>query len=379
METMTKTKPELTAESLSRALRLLGTVHEKRNRIPILDCVHLEAAGRALRMTVTDLDMRMTVTAGADGDLGHWVAAVSFGALGDVLRLTSGPVALSCEGSTLIISGGSLANPVKVPGADPLDFPMIKVGDGAGVDMTWVGAERLADMLDFLWTAISTEETRYYLTGTFFGFTADKLQVCSTDGHRLNLIETDMPAGAEPGGGVIVPRKACKVFMATLKAAPKLDCFSVSRTHVALQAGPVSIVSKLIDGSFPDFSRVIPRENPLTVTVDSAALSQALAKVAPYWRDPNVALTFANGEVHLHHKPKDGDAPTLKTSIAYSGDGDIRLSVNASYIRDALASIGAGPVVFRIAAPHRGAFLSPIRIEAPDKADRLCVVMPLRI
>ncbi|MEL7029885.1 MAG: DNA polymerase III subunit beta, partial [Pseudomonadota bacterium] len=242
-----------------KALSHTQSVVEKRNTIPILSNVLLQAGEGRLSLTATDLDMEIVESAPADVAVEGAATAPAHTLYEIVRRLPDGAQArldLSGDDPRLKLSAGRSDFALSVLPSE--DFPILPADD-LGVNFT-VPAAELARLIDKTRFAISTEETRYYLNGVFLHPHVQDdggvLRVVATDGHRLARVDTDLPEGAADMPGVIVPRKAVVELRRLLEDAEDQVQVSASDAKIRFSFGDVVLTSKLIDGSFPDYSRV---------------------------------------------------------------------------------------------------------------------------
>lgn len=343
--------------SKAEMVRLLAAttkVVEARNTIPILSMVRLVADGGKLVVTATDLDITISASAAcdiaADGEI-----CVDAKLITSIVNKAPGELALTLEGPTLgVVSGRSR---FKLPTLPTSDFPDFK----AGTYTTEFEAD-LAALMAPCQFAMSTEETRFYLNGVYLHTQDGTMRAVATDGHRLSRnvapLDVDMP-------GIIIPRKAVTML-------PKgVVSVSVSDTKIRVVKDDFVLVSKLIDGTFPDYQRVIPTGNDKLVRVDNTALKAAADRVATISseRGRAVKLTITAGNIDLAVR---GDGEALDAvQTDYAGD-DVEIGFNAAYLVECLANLPAGDVTIALADGGAPALLS-----AGDNL--LIVLMPMRI
>jgi len=378
----------MTAESLTKALRLLCRVVPSRYSIAILGQALFEARGDVLAMTVTDLDREMTVHVTAPG-VGEWSATCEAKALADLLRKSKGAVSLRGEpteektrksggetetyrDSRLIISGAVSAT---LMGRDPADFPRVKADALKGMTAVDVQPAELARALTYVKPAMSTEETRYYLNGAYLcGVVRDgesRLEICATDGSRLHVIDLEGFADA----GRIIPLATVGDMLGMLDASAEGFALNCSAKLLQMTAGPIVLTSKLIDGNYPDYRRVIPADGSC-ITFDAAQLAETLAKVSAISneRSRTVRLAFDGPAVTLTCRNMQM-AESAETIPCDGAVGDLLMAFNADYLRAAVLSLNAERVNVYVTNAN-----SPARLESADKGadDRLAIVMPLR-
>lgn len=377
------------AAVLSAALKTALTVIPSRNSIPIIDCVRLSSAMLSNHATLTafDLDVEITLT------LPIWprVEETAFDAYVPTKALLA-MIGGAAKGSavTLAIEPFETLNPnvypfrLRISGAAdaalalhaPADWPsfaaMAEKGSYA------IPAARFHRLLSLAAPCISTEETRYYLNGVFLHVDRDKLAACATDGHRLSYVSDTLPDDALPMPRMILPtllvKTALKVF-AKAKDALTVAWFG-DGVRIRLECGNVRLISKLIDGSFPDYHRVIPAGNDRLLTIDAEALAKAATDAARVTADRNRALrlSIAPGGVMLQAVNVDNGA-SFKTAVSATWSGaELDIGVNARYLVDMCKLVGKGEMTFALADAG-----SPIKITAPGLSGWLGVQMPMRV
>ena len=262
----------------SNLLKSLNHVHrvvERRNTIPILSNVLLQANGASLEMKATDLDLEVSEATPANVERAG-ATTVPAHLLYDIVRkLPDGAEVMlktDEDGNAMsVVSGRSSFRLQCLPQSD---FPELSAGSFSHTFR--LEAQALKGLIDKTQFAISTEETRYYLNGIFLHTieSAGKLMLraVATDGHRLARAEVEAPAGSENMPGIIIPRKTVSEIQKLLDAPDVAVTTELSDTKIRLTIGSVILTSKLIDGTFPDYQRVIPSGNDKTLTIDSPEL-----------------------------------------------------------------------------------------------------------
>lgn len=349
---------QLTVSSteLARVVGAVGKVVETRNTFPILSNVMLTAAGQGLSVMATDLDI--LATAGAEADVSKAGSiCVDAKLLADIARKASGDVTLLLEEDRLIVkSGRSRFTLQTLPSADFPDLGTSAYDATFDID--------LAALFAPVAFAISTEETRYYLNGVFLRGGEASVAV-ATDGHRLaRHVGPDLPAFE----GIIVPRKTVGLLP---KGAVKV---SVSSQKIRIEHKDITLVSKLVDGTFPDYERVIPRNNEKVVTVDRDAIMKASDRVATVSseRGRAVKLSIAPGSIALHVSNPESGSANDEVEADYSGE-PLEIGFNAQYVRDVFGTLPAGPV--QLALADSG---SPALVTGGAEGLTL-VIMPMRV
>jgi DNA polymerase-3 subunit beta len=369
--------------TLERAvlLKSLGHVHrvvERRNTIPILSNVLLQAAGQSLTLKATDLDLEVTEIVAADvGQAGGTTLPAHI--LYDIVRKFPDGSQVSLEttgesGQLVLRSGRSRFNLQSLP---ETDFPDLAAGD-----MTHsfeVGAVDLKRLIDKTQFAISNEETRYYLNGIFM-HTIDAeghlmLRAVATDGHRLARVEVAAPEGSGGMPGIIVPRKTVAEVQKLIDGASETVKVEVSTAKIRFTFGDVVLTSKLIDGTFPDYLRVIPSGNDKRLVVDRKPFQEAVDRVSTISseRGRAVKLAVADGKLTLSVTNPDSGSAVEELEVDYDS-APIDIGFNARYLLDITAQIDSDTALFKLADPG-----SPTLVLDRDGASALYVLMPMRV
>jgi len=363
--------------ALLKALNHVQSVVERRNTIPILSNVLVSAQGDSLRLTATDLDIEISESAPAEVERAGQTTAPANYLYDFVRKLPDGAAVkldVSGDDPRLFISAGK--SRLHLPILPAGDFPSMP-SDGFEtrfeIEPTELG--RLVDKTRF---AISTEETRYYLNGIFFHTVEQdgpKLRAVATDGHRLALADAPAPKGATGMPGVIVPRKTINELKRLLDDAADMVEIAVSPQKIRFALGDAVLTSKLIDGSFPEYARVIPKGNAKKLKIDNKQFSEAVDRVATVSaeRSRSVRLAIEKDKVTLTVNNPDAGVATEDLPADYSDDA-LEIGFNAKYLLDVAGQIEGAEAVFELADSGSPTL---VRDEADDQA--LYVLMPLRV
>ena len=359
--------------SLLRPLGQVQSVVERRNTIPILANVVLQASEGALLMTATDMDMdiatQVECAVMTDGK-----TTVPAHLLYDIVRkLPEGAeIEIAVADGRAIISAGR--SNFRLPTLPVEDFPTISTSDmPKGFLVT--GAD-MRDMIDATRFAISTEETRYYLNGIYL-HKSDQNELCAvaTDGHRLAMTRQSLPAGANDMPSIIVPRKGVTELRKLLDDFDGEVSVALSDTRAEFTFGTVRLKTKLIDGTFPDYTRVIPRGNDRIMQVDSASFSAAVDRVSTISSEKSrsVKLRLQEGSLHLSASSTDASSAAEELEVSYDG-AEMEIGFNARYLLDIASQVSGETIEFALA--DQG---SPSLVRAPGDEATLFVLMPMRV
>jgi DNA polymerase-3 subunit beta len=365
----------------SNLLKSLNHVHrvvERRNTIPILSNVLLAASGASLEMKATDLDLEVTEATAATVEQ-PGATTVPAHLLYDIVRkLPDGAevmLRLDDSGNSVsVVSGRSSFRLQCLPQAD---FPELSAGSFSHIFR--LDSEALKGLIEKTQFAISTEETRYYLNGIYLHAHEEggklRLRSVATDGHRLARAEVDAPAGSEGMPGIIIPRKTVSELQKLVDVPDVAVTTELSDTKIRFTIGSVVLTSKLIDGTFPDYQRVIPTGNDKKLTIDRQSFAQAVDRVSTISseRGRAVKLAIASGNVTLTVNNPDSGSATEEIAADYDAD-PIEIGFNAKYLLDVAAQLSGGEARFLLADAG-----SPTLIQDTADADALYVLMPMRV
>ncbi len=373
-------KATIERATLLRCLSHVQSVVERRNTIPILSNVLIEAEGNGLRVMATDLDLQVVEHIEAASVESDGAITVSAHLLFDIARkLPEGSqVSLETAENRMDVKAGR--SRFKLPTLPRDDFPVIVEGD---LPTSFsLPAKTLAEMIDRTRFAISTEETRYYLNGIFLHVSdEDKpvLKAAATDGHRLARFTLARPEGAEGMPDVIVPRKAVaelrKLLDEKMDGDVQID-LSASKIRFTMGGeGGVVLTSKLIDGTFPDYSRVIPTGNDKLLKIDPKSFFAGVDRVATIATEKTRAVKMGldKDRVTLTVTSPDNGTASEELAAEYAADG-FEIGFNAGYLKDILSQIDSDEVEIHLA--DAGA---PTLIRKNDDSPALYVLMPMRV
>ena len=363
---------------LLRALGHVTSVVERRTTIPILSNVLIRATGDMLEFKATDLEREVIEQAPAKiGQPG--AITVPAHMLHDIVRklpegaqveLTRDP-----ERERVTLAAGQSRFALQTLSAE--DFPDLAAGE---MTHTFeVGADDLKRLIDKTRFAISTEETRYYLNGIFLhaATTGNKptLRAVATDGHRLAQVELPRPAGADGMPGVIIPRKTVSELHRLLEDGGATVTVGVSPAKIRFEAGTVTLTSKLIDGTFPDYGRVIPQANDKALKVSNAEFMHAVDRVSTISseRGRAVKLVITADKLVLSVSNPEGGSATEEIDVEYSA-APLEIGFNARYLLDIAGQLEGDSAVLKLADPGAPTM---VRDSADDSA--LYVLMPMRV
>jgi len=366
----------------TRLLKSLGRVHrvvERRNTIPILANVLIEAHEDSLLLKATDLDVEALETSQANIEEAGGVTVPAHLLYDIVRKLPDGAeIALTLKDETNILTVTSGRSNFRLAGLPVQDFP--QVSTGTFTHQFEIKSEDLKRLIDGAQFAISTEETRYYLNGIYFHVVTEeediKLRAVATDGHRLALLETPAPVGSETMPGVILPRKGVSELQRLVgEESDGVVKIELSDAKIRFSLGSVVLTSKVVDGTFPEYQRVIPTSNEKKLVIDRVAFAAAVDRVATISSDRSraVKLSLENGQVLVSvHNPDSGSAED--ELVADYNDEALEIGFNARYLLDITGQLTSEKAVCFFADAG-----SPTLVRDGDQMDALYVLMPMRV
>ena len=363
---------------LLKAVAQAQSVVERRNTIPILANVLIEAEGAGVSLRATDLDIEVIDRAPAQVERAG-ATTVSAVMLHEIVRKLPDGALVSltddtAAGRVTIQAGRSTFTLATLPRED---FPLMASSEYASNFAAPAAVlRRLFDKAKF---AISTEETRYYLNGVYMhvaqGEDGPVLRCVATDGHRLARIDAPLPEGAAEMPGVIVPRKTVGELRKLLEDDDTAIAVSVSETKVRFATPTLSLTSKVIDGTFPDYTRVIPQGNPRRLEVDAADFAKAVDRVATVSseRSRAVKLALDQDRLILSVNAPDSGAAEEELVVAYA-DAPLEIGFNAKYLLEIAGQVDRENAVFLLNGPG-----DPTLMREGNDTSAVYVVMPMRV
>jgi DNA polymerase III subunit beta len=358
---------------LLKSLSHVQSVVERRNTIPILSNVLIEARDDgSIRLMATDLDLQVDESVPANvGQAG--ATTISAHTFFDIVRkLPEGSqVELSAaEGKMQVVAGRSRFNLSTLPRDD---FPVIAEGDLP--TRFELPAATLRQIIEKTRFAISSEETRYYLMGIFFHVVDEQMRAAATDGHRLARVTVPRPDGAEEMPDVIVPRKAIAELFKLLEEVEGTVEISLSPTKIRFGLGSAILTSKLIDGTFPDYNRVIPTANDKLLKLDPKSFSAGVDRVSTIASEKTraVKMSVDRDKITLSVTSPENGVATEEIPADYAADG-LEIGFNAKYLLDILGEIDGDTVEVHLADAA-----APTLLRENDKSNALYVLMPMRV
>ena len=358
-------------EALLKPLQAVIGVVERRQTMPILANVLLVARDGSVSVTATDLEVELVADANVQVDAAGEVTVPGRKLL-DICRALpdDAEVSISQSGEKLMLkSGRSKFSLTTLPAAE---FPTVEdINAGQSVSVAQAALMRLIEKTHF---SMAQQDVRYYLNGLLLETGAASLRTVATDGHRLALCEVTLDGGELPEQQVIVPRKGVLELQRLMTGEGELTS-ELGTNHVRIQLEGIRFTSKLIDGRFPEYERVIPQDTSNTMSADRGLFKAALQRTAILSNEKyrGIRLIIRSGGLLLQaHNPEQEEAEE-EIEIGYDGE-EIEIGFNVNYLLDAIGAIESDEVSFSLVDSNSSCLL-----REPGKDDCKYVVMPMRL
>ena len=362
-----------TQDKVLAVLQSVAGIVERRHTLPILANVLIRKTGNALQLTTSDLEVQIRTTAELGGDTGDFTTTVNARKIIDVLRTMPSDQTVSLETSQdkLVLKGGKSRFTMQTLAAE--DFPLVQEAASFGPAFS-VPQKTLKHLLGQVAFAMAVQDIRYYLNGILFVAEGKQLSLVATDGHRLAFASATLDVEV-PKQEVILPRKTVIELQRLLSDADGALEMRFASNQAKFSFGSLEFVTKLVEGKFPDYNRVIPRNHHNSVTLGRAPLLASLQRTAIMTTDKfkGVRLNIEPGQLRVASNNAEQDEAVDELDIDYGGDA-IEIGFNVTYLIDALANMGQDMVKISLADGNSSALLT-----LPDSDSFKYVVMPMRI
>ena len=358
-------------EALLQPLQAVIGVVERRQTMPILANVLLAAKDGQLAVTATDLEVELVANTEVEVKAAGEVTVPGRKLL-DICRALpdDAAISMSLSGEKLsVTSGRSRFSLMTLPAAE---FPTVE--DINAEHSVTVSQEKLTKLLDKTHFSMAQQDVRYYLNGLLLETGQKHLRAVATDGHRLALCEVELDQKDLPEQQVIVPRKGVLELQRLIGGEGDLELI-LGSNHVRIQLEGIRFTSKLIDGRFPEYERVIPQDTSNHLSADREAFRGALQRTAILSNEKyrGIRLTIKSGLLLLQaHNPEQEEAEE-EVEVAYEGD-DIEIGFNVNYLLDALGAINTDEVILAVVDGNSSCLL-----QEPGNDESKYVVMPMRL
>ena len=362
---------QINRDTLLKPLSAVTGIVERRHTLPILSNLLLEAQQDRLVLTATDLEMQISlaIDTAVGGELSTTISAKK---LLDICRSLpeNADITMTPQESRIQVKAGkSRFNLQTLPAAD---YPVMSKGQTQTViKLSQRLLKRLFKQVEF---AMAQQDIRYYLNGLLFEVSGNRLNVVGTDGHRLSYTSTQLEQEYEKQE-LILPRKTIIELIKLLDDSEEEVSIETANGQVNFSFGEIRLISKVIDGKFPDYTRVIPvgHKNSFTIERMDILLSMQRASILSNEKYRGIRMVLGNGNLRMISTNSEQEEAEEELEIAYAGDS-IDIGFNVTYMIDVLNNVGSEQIVFSFADAN-----SSCLVTVPDDNDYKYVVMPMRI
>jgi DNA polymerase III subunit beta len=368
-------KLTITREQLQEGLVAVAASVPAKTTLPILSNILLEATKEGIRLSGTDLDISVSTTVSASVDQEGAITLPARKLVEIVRELPSAAIRLTASGEqrVSIECGRSRFRLLGLPREEFPAFPSVKFEGG------WrTSSKELQKLIGHVAFAASTEESRPILNGVLWELRPERMRMVATNGHRLARM--DVPTSETQGASqadLIVPPKALEQIRRLFDTDETVE-IARSENHLGFRTSGTQIFTRLIEGPYPNYEQVIPRENDKVATADKLALTSALRRMSIVASDQThrIRMAFANGSCKLSVQTPDLGEAQEEVNVSYEGD-PLEIGFNAAYLLEILKYIPTDEVRMTFKAPERAATCEPVGWD--DPASYLALVMPLRL
>lgn len=362
-----------TQEKFLQALQSVSGIVERRHTLPILANVLIKKTGEQLQLTTSDLEIQIRTHAQLDGDSGNYSTTVGARKLIDILRTMPSDQTVTLESSAnkLLLKGGKSRFTLQTLASE--DFPLVQEAANFGPVFS-VPQKTLKDLLSQVSFAMAVHDIRYYLNGILFVAEGKTLSLVATDGHRLAFTSAQLDVEV-PKQEVILPRKTVIELQRLLSDSEGNIEMQFAGNQAKFSFGGMEFVTKLVEGKFPDYNRVIPKNHKNIITLGRVALLSTLQRTAILTSDKfkGVRLNIEPGTLRVASNNAEQEEAVDEIDIDYAGD-TIEIGFNVTYLIDALSNMEQEMVRVELSDSNSSALLT-----IPDNHGFKYVVMPMRI
>ncbi len=365
----------ISREKLQEGLQAVTAAVPSKTTLPVLANLLVETTDRGIRLSATDLDIAVSTEVSADIEV---PGAITIPArkLGEIVReLPPAPVKLSATGEQRVSleCGRARFKLLGLPRDEFPTFPQVRFDDSA-----WrVKSGALQNLITHTAFAVSTEESRPILNGVLWELRDDRMRMVATNGHRLAKMETALEGSTAPSSDLIVPPKALEQIRRLFPAEEELE-IARGDNHIGFRSPFTAVYTRLIEGPYPNYEQVIPKDNDKSCLLDKAAFVSALKRMSVIASDQThrIKLSFNAGMLKFSVTTPDLGEANDELPINYDGD-PLDIGFNASYLLEILRQMPTDEIKLTFKAPERAATIEPHAWS--DPAVYLCLVMPLRL
>ena len=362
-----------TQDKVLSVLQSVSGIVERRHTLPILANVLLRKSGSSLQLTTSDLEIQIRTTTDLGGDLGDFSTTIGARKLIDILRTMPSDQTVSLETSAtkLLLKGGKSRFTLQTLPAE--DFPLVQESANFGPAFS-VPQKTLKDLLGQVSFAMAVHDIRYYLNGILFVAEGKQLSLVATDGHRLAFASAMLDVEV-PRQEVILPRKTVIEMQRLLSNADGMIDLQFANNQAKFSFEGMEFVTKLVEGKFPDYNRVIPKNHRNSVTLGRTALLACLQRTAILTSDKfkGVRLNIDPGSLRVASNNAEQEEAMDELDVDYAGDS-IEIGFNVTYLIDALSNMDQDMVKLELSDGNSSALFT-----IPGNDHFKYVVMPMRI
>ncbi len=367
-------KLTITREQLQEGLVAVAASVPAKTTLPILSNILLEATRDGIRLSGTDLDIAVSTTVPASVDQEGAITLPARKLVEIVRELPSAAIRLTASGEqrVTIECGRSRFRLLGLPREEFPAFPGVKFEGG------WrAPASDLQKLIAHVAFAASTEESRPILNGVLWELRPERMRMVATNGHRLARMDVPTSSAGTAQADLIVPPKALEQIRRLFASEDEVE-IARSENHLGFRSASTQVFTRLIEGPYPNYEQVIPRENDKAATADKAAFTAALRRMSIVASDQThrIRMAFANGSCKLSVQTPDLGEAQEEITVSYEGD-PLEIGFNAAYLLEILKYIPTDEVRMTFKAPERAATCEPVGWD--DPASYLALVMPLRL
>ena len=364
----------ISREKLQEGLTAVAATVPAKTTLPVLANILIETTDKGIRLSGTDLDIAVSTEVSADVEA-QGAITIPAKKLAEIAReLPPSPVKIAAAGEQRVTldCGRSHFKILGLPKDEFPSFPAVKFKD------SWrVRAGDLRKLIDHTAFAVSTEESRPILNGVLWELRPERMRMVATNGHRLAKMEVPISSAGAPSSDLIVPPKALEQIRRLFPPEEELE-IARGDNHLGFRSPVTSVFTRLIEGPYPNYEQVIPKDNDRVAVADKNALTQALRRMSVIASDQThrIRLSFNAGMVKLAVQTPDLGEAQDEVPITYEGD-PLEIGFNANYLIEILRYIPTDDVRMTFKAPERAATVEPEGWQ--DEAKFLCLVMPLKL
>jgi DNA polymerase-3 subunit beta len=365
-------KVSITREKLQEGLAAVAGSIPTRTTLPVLSNILLETEADGLRLSGTDLDTSVSIRVPAEIEAGGAITAPARKLQEIARELPPAPVGLAAQGDAITISSGRAR--FRLNGLSKDEFPSFP---SVSYEQSWtVTGKDLNELISHVAFAVSTEETRPILNGVLWELRASEMRMVATNGHRLAKMTIARPGSGTESDLIVHPRALLQVQK--LFRPDEVVEIARSENHLGFQGGNVQIYTRLIEGPYPNYEQVIPKDNDKILIADRAALTGAIRRMAIVASDQThrIRLSVGGPMMKFSVQTPDLGEGSEELPVEYQGD-PLEIGFNANYMLELLRYMPTDEVKLTFRAPERAATMEPLGNE--DAPDLLCLVMPLRL